>query len=120
MRPKNTRTGAAIAAGSIAVTCVFFINLCNLIYQCGCRSLWDGADRACNVHLAGVKHCPFCSYGAAGYAGVLALVLIPQLLVSWWPSRWDWRIRLMTALLVFPVMTAAVAVVLGIASGYWS
>jgi hypothetical protein len=98
---------------------VFFINLCNLIYRCGCRSLWSGAAEACNIHVAGVKHCPFCSYGAIGYGSVLALVLIPQLMVSWWPAHWDWRTRLMSAVLVFPVMMAVAALVLGLASGYW-
>lgn len=103
----------------MAVTFAFFINLCDLIYQCGCQSLWAGAAEHCNVHVAGVKHCPFCAHGNTGYASVLALVLIPQFLISW-RYRWNWRIRLIVAVLVFPAATVLAAVVMGLADGYWS
>ena len=58
-------------AASFSVTCLFFINVCNWIFGCGCRSLWAGADAMCNVHLSASRHCPFCSRGVAGYAAIM-------------------------------------------------
>jgi hypothetical protein len=105
---------------SAAVTCTFFINFCDWIYRCGCRSLWAGAAAHCNVHDPGARHCPFCEHGAAVYIAVLSWILIPQLAVSVWPSRLDWPIRLALALLAFPVAGSIVAVALGWWDGYWA
>jgi hypothetical protein len=113
--------GAKFCAAAL-VTSVFFINFinfCNWIYRCGCRSLWAGADTHCNVHRAGVRGCPFCAHGTSGYAFVLALILIPQFIVSWWPRQMGWLARLILTLLVFPAMGLIAAVVLGWADAYW-
>ena len=89
---------------SFVVTCLFFINVCDWIFDCGCHSLWAGADALCNVHLANIHHCPFCSRGIAGYTVVMTAVSAPQLAASvWLPSsrvarigavcccfRWGW------------------------------
>ena len=120
MRRNDALVRAGISGLAVAITCVFFIDFCNLIYRCGCKSLWAGADRLCNVHIPSAKHCPFCSHGATAYAIVLGLILIPQLLVGWWPSHWDWRIRLMAAVLVFPLVATIAALAIGIVDGYWS
>ena len=101
-------------------TCLFFINFCNWVFRCGCQSLWAGADAHCNIHAAAGHHCPFCHHGAATSAVMLFLILIPQALLSWWPARWDWRIRLILALLVFPVAGGIAAGVLGWFDGYWT
>jgi len=111
---------SAIFAASAAVTCVFFINLCNWIYQCGCQSLWAAAAAHCNVHNPNVRHCPFCAHGQTGYVVVLCLILIPQFALSWWPSQWGWRIRLMLVLLAFPLAALGAALALGWFDGYWS
>lgn len=111
---------SAISILSLAVTFVFFINLCNAIYQCGCQSIWAGLARSCNIHTAGVKHCPWCSHGAFVYNSVLALVLIPQLLVCWLPGRWNWRPRFVAALFLFPLVGSLAAIVMGWADGYWA
>ena len=110
----------AIFAGAAAVTCTFFINLCNWIYRCGCESLWAGAAEHCNIHNETGRHCPFCSHGNAAYAGVLAWILIPQLIVSVWPLPWKWPMRLAVVLLVFPVACWLAAVVFGWLDGYWA
>jgi hypothetical protein len=110
---------AAIAVIAVTITTVFFIDLCAVIYQCGCRSLWAGAADMCNIHIPGARHCPFCAHGAGWYRTVLGLVLIPQLVVCWWPTRWEWPSRLILTMLVFPVATVLLAVALGIADGYW-
>lgn len=110
---------AAISAATMAVTFLFFINLCNAIYQCGCQSLWAGVARYCNIHTAGMRHCPWCSHGAMVYNSVLTLVLIPQLLVCWLPD-WNWRTRFVVALLLFPIVGSLAAVAMGLADGYWA
>jgi hypothetical protein len=51
---------------SFTLTSLFFINLCNLIFRCGCRSLWAGAAVACNIHAQQRHHCPWCSHGTGG------------------------------------------------------
>ena len=103
---------------SFVVTCLFFINLCNWLFDCGCHSLWAGADALCNVHLANVRHCPICSRGIPGYAAVMTAVTLPQLAASiWLPS--GAIIRLIVCLLAFPAGMAAVGALLGVYDGYW-
>ncbi len=103
---------------SFAVTCTFFINLCAWIFQCGCHSLWAGADAACNVHAATGPHCPFCSHGTTGYAAVMILVSAPQLGASLW-RPWSLRVRTLAALALFPIMMVGIGLVWGWVEGYW-
>jgi hypothetical protein len=105
-------------AVSFATTCLFFINVCDLIFDCGCRSLWAGADAMCNVHLANMRHCPICSRGISGYAVVMTAVTVPQLVASVWLS-WNPIARTVICLLIFPAAMLAVGGVLGIYDGYW-
>lgn len=119
MNAKSVLGRAAIFAFAGSLTFIFLIDLCDVIFQCGCRPLWAGADIACNIHTPGAKHCPWCSHGAIAYYGVLALVLIPQLLVSFWPVRWDWRIRTALVVLLFPVIGTLTGIVMGLLDGYW-
>ena len=102
---------------SFAVTCAFFINVCNWLFQCGCRSLWAGADAACNIHTAG-RHCPVCSHGAAGYAAMMAVVCAPQLFASIW-SAWSMPARTILCLAIFPVVFVGAGLLLGLSDGYW-
>jgi hypothetical protein len=104
---------------SATLTTVFFINFCGWIYACGCHSLWAGAALYCNIHTAGVRHCPWCSYGATGYRLALAAVLAPQVIVSFWNARWRFLTRLALAVAAFPLMGALVAGFYGLISGYW-
>ena len=103
---------------SFVLTCVFFIDICDLIFDCGCQSLWAGADAMCNVHLANSRHCPFCSRGVPGYAVVMTAVTLPQFAVSMWAS-WTWRKRVVVCVLLVPVAMAAVGLGLGTYDGYW-
>jgi hypothetical protein len=107
-----------IVSGSI--TGIFFINLCNLIYRCGCRSIWAGADIACNIHMQGTKHCPWCSHGSGVYAAVLTSILVPQLVLSAYPSRWGWFPRLAASVAAFPIAGLIIALAFGLADGYWN
>ena len=103
-----------------AVSALLIINLCGLIYSCGCQSWWSGAAAHCNIHNAIGKHCPWCSHGQAGFNIVLGLVLVPQLVLSFYPVRVDWRLRLLAAFLVFPLIGSLAGLALGWSDGYWS
>jgi len=104
---------------SLIVDSVFFINLCNWIFKCGCRSLWAGADLMCNIHMAHARHCPFCAHGSPGQAAVMIAIIAPQIFLSL-RSQWSWPLRLVTALAMFPLVEGAAALVLGWADGYWN
>jgi len=115
---RNLLTAAAIFAVSATLTNVFYINFCNFVFQCGCKSLWAGAAMACNIHAAHGRHCPWCAHEKAGYA-VLALMLLPQILISLQSSRSPW-IRLAAAIVAFPAVGGVAALALGLWDGYWS
>jgi hypothetical protein len=104
---------------SFVVDCVFFINLCSWIFKCGCRSLWAGADAACNIHMAHARHCPFCAHGSVGQAIVMIAIMGPQLVISL-RTPWTWPFRLLAALALFPIVEGAAALVLGLSDGYWT
>ena len=102
------RSRAAIALAGFVVTSLFFINLCNLIFACGCASLWAGADAHCNIHNAAAPHCPVCSHGVLGYTVVFLAIAGPQLAVALWLKRGHWLLRLAAVLLLFPAAGAVV------------
>jgi hypothetical protein len=103
---------------SFAATCVFFIDVCGWIFSCGCRSLWAGADMACNVHALTAPHCPFCVRGVAGYAGVIILVCLPQLACSL-RMTWSVTVRVIACVALFPASMIVVGLMLGWYDGYW-
>lgn len=107
---------ALIFLASAAVSSAFFINLCAWVFRCGCSSWWAGAADSCNIHMAGMKHCPWCThYPALAYG----LILAPQLAISFWPGTWFWLMRLAAAMVAFPVAGVIAAAVWGYATGYW-
>ena len=103
-----------------AVTCLFFINLCNALFDCGCTYLWAGAAAHCNIHDPGGRHCPWCAAGNAGFAGVFLTIIGAQALISFGPWSWNWAVRLTLALLSFPLMGAVLAGIMGHIQGYWA
>jgi hypothetical protein len=118
MTSRLTRSRFAPFAISLAVTCVFFIDFCSWMFQCGCRSLWAGADALCNIHLPAAHHCPWCSHGAAGYAVVLALVAAPQLAVAVRrPGHWAAKAAIGVA--AGALSGAVTALGFGWLHGYW-
>jgi hypothetical protein len=112
--------GTAIFLVAASVTAVFFIDFCNWIYACGCRSLWAGADAHCNIHQPGARHCPFCAIGVAGGGAVFLAIVAPQAYLSFRPARWAWPFRLLAALAAFPVAGSGIAILLGWRMGYWN
>lgn len=101
------------------VTAALFINACDLMFDCGCRSWWDGAADLCNVHHARPPHCPWCvAEGIGGYAS-FAMILCVQGLVTFWPSRLVVWKRAAAVFLAFPVVGVFCGLVLGGITGYW-
>jgi hypothetical protein len=125
MRTEITKSSAVSAAEkwsplgfSVAVTSVFFIDVCAWFFACGCRSLWAGADAFCNVHASVPPHCPFCARGVPGYALVFGLVCLPQ----WAASAWlpgGLVLRAIACLALFPVSMIAVGLAFGWWDAYW-
>jgi hypothetical protein len=110
---------AVLCGIALALNSVLFINLCNLVYQCGCKSLWDGADEHCNIHAKHGRHCPFCSHGNTGYGLFFSAILFPQFGIAYISRRRSAALQLSAILVSFPVCFAIVALVVGLMDGYW-
>ncbi|HBY59624.1 MAG TPA: hypothetical protein DEH78_07355 [Solibacterales bacterium] len=106
--------------GAALVSAVFFIDFCNFFYQCGCRSLWAGADAHCNVHQAHSHHCPFCVIGPVWQALTFFAIVGVQALPIYAPARWPWPVRLALALAAFPAAASVLGLAAGLATGYWN
>ena len=110
----------AIAVIGLVVTSVFFIDLCNFIYQCGCTSLWAGADAHCNIHMDGHgKHCPFCSHGQAGYGLFFGTIIGTQIWTALRLKRGPWIARAAAVIAMFPLVGGILAAITGLYDGYW-
>lgn len=98
---------------------VLFVNWCAVVFQCGCRSLWNGISVACNIHASQGPHCPWCEHPLAGGGVAFFAMLAAQYVVVY---RIDvggfWR-KLGLAMVVFPVVTGVVGLFQGLAWGYW-
>lgn len=108
---------AAVCAG------VLFVDMCGVIFDCGCTSLWAGGSASCNVHNASGPHCPWCVHPTAiatAVGGVLlaqaALIFGPLPLAASALGVWG---RLVAALLAFPAVAAVLGLVHGKGYGYW-
>ena len=116
--PRTLFPRLAVFAAAATAASLFFIDFCNLVFQCGCRSLWAGAADHCNIHMAGAPHCPWCSSAVLGDTA-FAAILVAQAVVAFWPGSWSWMMRLLAAIAAFPIVGAVAAVISGWMSGYW-
>lgn len=107
----------AVVAG---LSLVFLVDLCDLIYDCGCRSLWHGAARACNIHRPQTPDCPWCSTGTWGLVVPAGAIVAAQALVLLAPGRARTSHRVLLAVALFPVVGGITGVLFGLATGYWS
>jgi hypothetical protein len=112
-------SGTLILIASIAVSWTFALDLCQMVFQCGCTHAWAGGAAHCNVHMAHGKHCPWCNAGEAGYTLLYLGIALPQAWLSFRPRSWMWPLRLVAALAAFPVFGTLEAVSLGLVTGYW-
>jgi len=101
------------------VTTLFMINLCDLIFDCGCRSWWAGGVEHCNIHDPNSRHCPWCSVGDTGFALIWVGMVMPQAVLSLFPPRWAWPKRLGATLAAFAVFGILIGIVMGVSMGYW-
>ena len=101
------------------VTAAWFINICDWIYTCGCKSWWSGAAISCNIHAAQGPHCPWCLESGFGGYITFAFVLLAQGFLSFYPGKMTlWR-RLFWALASFPIGAGLWGLVFGWIHGYW-
>ena len=108
-----------IFAPLAAVAAVFFLDYCNLIFDCGCVSLWEGGAAFCNIQTAGPPDCPFCATPDVAYGALYATFLV-QGAVVFVPGSPGLGVRALLGFLAFPVVAGIVGVVLGLRVGYWT
>ena len=113
------RTGLIIFALSAALTCVFIIDLCSVVYSCGCQSWWSASSQHCNIHNATGKHCPWCTHGGAGFVVGAVFIFGAQGWICFRPRHWGWPKRLALSILSFPVVGTIGAIILGLHQGSW-
>lgn len=105
-------------AGAV-LTSVFFINFCDLVYRCGCESLWAAAARHCNIHDPGSRHCPWCSIGTVGGVAVWGMIVASQAAAAF-AGAYGWIPRILLTLSAFPIAGAVLALAIGWMQGYWA
>jgi hypothetical protein len=103
-----------------ALSALFFIDLCDLIFDCNCRSLWAGAADHCNVHDPSTRDCPWCTSGAWGVYVPMGVIVAGQALALLWPGRLALRWRIALAVGAFFLLGGAGGVAFGLAKGYWA
>lgn len=107
----------AIFLVAAAITCVFFINFCNFVFECGCTYLWAGSADHCNIHH-GPKRCPWCAVGSQGQGVIWLSMILPQAAIAF-RSRLALAPRLVLAILAFPGIGFLAALITGYSAGYW-
>lgn len=116
---KNIAARLGLAALGAAVTSLWFINLCDWIFACGCQAWWAGAADHCNIQQAGHPDCPWCQDGGTPGAVAYALILAAQVAVSFAPGRGGWIWRAVAVIAAFPLVGAGIGVITGLWLGYW-
>lgn len=119
-----------LLAAIVAVTGTFWLQLCDLVYDCGCRGFWAGAAEHCNIHHepAGSSHrCPWCVSplaGGASFVGTMGWFAFS--LLRRWPQRFaqlsarsELASRLAVAGLAIPIFVFGIGWMSGAAMGYW-
>lgn len=104
---------------ALAVTGVFFVDWCAVVFQCGCRSLWSGIATYCNIHAPVGPHCPWCEHPLAG-GGIAfgAAVLAQWAFVYRYATASSWK-RTVLAIAAFPIASGIVALAQRFVWSYW-
>jgi hypothetical protein len=109
----------AILGVGLCVTSLLFLDLCDLIFACGCEAFWLAAADHCNIHTAGRPDCPWCGTGVwgtilpfGGVVGMQAMAALPS-----GTGSAAQRLALVTA--AFPVVGGLLGLAFGLVLGYW-
>lgn len=72
---------------AITITTVFITPYCGYLFHCGCRQLWEGGERFCNIHSLSGLHCPFCAHGSAAFYLIGGSVVAAQFIALAFVAR---------------------------------
>ena len=108
----------ACLAFALGITNVFFIQYCDLLFDCGCRALWAGRAEYCNIHNAAPPHCPWCLDGGSYGRWTHVSIVVASVGLAFWPGRFG-AVRAVSVFLAFPVVGALGGLLAGLATGYW-
>jgi hypothetical protein len=106
----------ALSAGIAYAT---LLNVCGLLFQCGCRSWWTGAAAHCNIHQAHLKHCPWCTLAPEYFWGLFGAFVLAEGVAVFALRRRAFGWQLSGALGAYLASAAASALVLGFSQHYW-
>lgn len=104
---------------ALAVTGIFFVDWCAVVFQCGCRSLWSGIATYCNIHATTGPHCPWCEHPLAGGGIAFVAAVGAQWVAVYRTSTPSLVKRLGLALVAFPLASGLVALVQRFVWNYW-
>ncbi len=108
----------ACLALALVVTCVLFIDYCDLIFGCGCQSLWAGGSSSCNIHAPAPPHCPWCLHdGMIGWWSLTGICVV-QAGLALGPGRFGWW-RALAVFAVFPVLGGIAGLAAAWHTGYF-
>ena len=96
------------------------MNVCALLFQCGCRSWFTGAAAHCNIHQAGVKHCPWCTLDPSIFWSLFIGFILCELAAVLATRHRPWWWQLMAALGAYLLAATLSAAVLGVFQHYWN
>jgi len=113
------RSGAVFAACA-ATAYATLLNVCALLFQCGCQSWWSGAATHCNIHQAHARHCPWCTLAPDYFWTLFAAFLAAQavaIVVARRRPLWQQCLSGLGAYLGAALLSA---LVLGLSQHYWN
>lgn len=109
----------ACAGFAVGISYIFFIHLCDLLFDCGCRALWAGAAAHCNIHAVSPPHCPWCVRSSLYGWLSLGLIATAQISLAFWPGPLGVG-RIAAVFLAFPTVGMVAGLLTGLVTGYWS
>lgn len=66
---------------SVVLSIVFLTPACGVLFRCGCRTLWEGAEKLCSINIGPPPPCPWCENLSLGILGS-TLAILP-LVIPW-------------------------------------
>ena len=115
--PARTLWALTLAAGVIAL---FLTPYCGLIFHCGCRELWEGGAKHCNINNEFSPHCPFCNHGVTGVNLVRVSIFGAEAIALAWARgrNWSWLRLAVLVPIVFLVAVTITGILFAWRDGY--